>query len=171
MKHSLTLAAFLAFAGGAASAEINVDSIVADYQAQGYSRIEVVNGLTQTKLEAIRGTEKLEVVLDRATGAVLKSETETVGAFENTQPGISVRDRNRDFVRLASAEDKDDDAEDSDHATGSDDGEDHDLGDDHGSDDDHNSDGHDSDDHESDDHNSDGHDSDGHDGSGDSDSD
>lgn len=177
MKRSLTLAVLFAITGGAALAEINVDSLVADYQAQGFTRIEVRNGLTQTKVEAIRGTEKLEVVLDRATGSVLKSETGTVDPFENTSPGVSIRDRNRDFVRSASAgddssgtdsaddESADDDSQD--HASGSDDGAGHDAGDDHGGDDGHDSSGSDSSDHESSDHDSEGHDG-GNSGGGDS---
>jgi hypothetical protein len=109
MTHRLILTAALLFAGNAALA-FTTDSVVNDLSQQGYTRIEVRNGLTQTKVEAIRGTQKLEVVYDRATGAVLKSETEAVEADDDTAPGISIRNRNRDFVRVSSSDDSDDDS-------------------------------------------------------------
>jgi hypothetical protein len=169
MTRTISIAAFFALMGGTAFAEINVDSLVADYQAQGFTRIEIRNGLTQTKVEAIRGTEKVEIILDRASGEVLKTETETVGAFEDKTPGVSIRERKRDFVRTASAEDDNSDDDNEDHVSGSDDGADHDAGDDHGGDADHESDGgddHESSGHDSSDHDSSDHDSGGHDGEG-----
>ncbi len=80
---------------------LTVEQAVADLQAAGYTRIEVKRGLSQMKVEAIRGSEKLELVLDRATGAVLKREAEAVRAGENTAAGVSIRDRGRDFVRVS----------------------------------------------------------------------
>ncbi|PJF08976.1 PepSY domain-containing protein [Pseudorhodobacter sp. MZDSW-24AT] len=88
---------------------LTAEQAIADLQAAGYSRVEVKRGLSQMKVEAIRGTEKLELVLDRATGAVLKREQETVRPGETTTPGVSIRDRNRDFVRGGSASEDDDD--------------------------------------------------------------
>ena len=108
------LAAAILFTGTAAFADITTDSVIADYTAQGYTRIEIRSGLTQIAVEAIRGTEKLEVILDKATGAILKQEVLALGAFDSTTPGVTLRERNRDFVRLVSA--KGDDA-----ATGDDD--------------------------------------------------
>ena len=130
MTHRLILTAALLFAGNAALA-FTTESVVGDLSSQGYTRIEVRNGLTQTKVEAIRGTEKLEVVYDRATGAVLKTETEAVDAGDDTTPGVSVRNRNRDFLRVSSS---DDDSDDDGHRRGR--GSDDDGSDDHDSSDD-----------------------------------
>jgi hypothetical protein len=99
MKKTLTAMAFgLIFAGHMAFA-LTADQVVTDLQAAGYTRVEVKVGPTQMKVEAIRGTEKLEIVYDKATGAILKREIETVRPGENTAAGVSIRDRGRDFVR------------------------------------------------------------------------
>lgn len=136
MTRRLILTAALLFAGNAAMA-FTTESVVNDLTGQGYTRIEVRNGLTQTKVEAIRGTEKLEVVYDRASGAVLKSETERVEADDDTTPGISIRERNRDFVRVSSSNDdsSDDDDDDNRRGRGSDDDDDDDSRDWSGDDD------------------------------------
>lgn len=112
---------------------LTADEAVADLRAAGFTRIEVKVGATQMKVEAIRGTEKLEVVYDRVSGAVLKSEVETVGAGETTAPGVSVRNRDSDFVRVAdrrSDDDSDDDDDDGRRGRGADDA----PGDDNGGD-------------------------------------
>ena len=98
-KTILTLALGLMLSGQGAFA-LTADEVVTDLQAQGYTRTEVRVGPTQIKVEAIRGTEKLEVIYDKATGAVLKTEMDQVRLGENISPGVSVRDRNRDFVRV-----------------------------------------------------------------------
>ncbi len=134
MKNGLKLAAVMIFGAGAAAAQITTDGVIQDLSAQGYSRIEVANGPTQMKVEAIRGTEKLEVIYDTDSGAVLKQETDTVSADDNTAPGVQVRTRTRDFVRAQERvrtgmnDDSDDDSSD-------DDGSDDDSSDDDGSDD------------------------------------
>jgi len=87
----------------------STDQIVSDLQAQGFTRIEVKNGLSQTKVEAIRGTEKVETVFDRATGEVIKQEVETVRAGEDSRPGVEVSNRDRDFVGGSRSDDDDDD--------------------------------------------------------------
>jgi hypothetical protein len=73
---------------------------IAELQAAGYSRIEVKVGPTQMKVEAIRGTEKVELVYNRATGTLLKRGVETLRPGENTASGVFVRERGRDFVRV-----------------------------------------------------------------------
>jgi hypothetical protein len=154
-------------AAGAATAQTTTQDLISDLQADGFTRVEVKRGPTQLKVEAIRGSEKIEMIVDRATGAVLKSEAEEVGAFENTREGVSIRDRNRDFARVerAGGDDEDDDHEgkgrgheddDDDHAS---DDDDHDDGDDDSDDD--NGGDHDRGDDDGD------HDSGGHDGGGD----
>jgi phosphosulfolactate synthase (CoM biosynthesis protein A) len=81
------------------------DQIVNDLRGQGFERIEIDNGINQIKAEAIRGTQKLEVVFDRATGGILKQEVERVRAGEDTRPGLEIRDRNRDFVDAGRVDD------------------------------------------------------------------
>ena len=99
MKLFTTLTAGLLLAGTMAFAQVTPQALASDYQAQGYSRVEIKTGPNQIKVEAIRGTTKTEVVYDRATGAILKTETESVRPGENTRPGVSIRERRRDFVR------------------------------------------------------------------------
>lgn len=120
--------------------------VAADLQAQGYERIEIRTRAGTIKAEAIRGTEKLEVIYDADTGAVLKTEVETVRPGENTAPGLSIRQRRADQGGRAEAEDhgrgrgsddnadhdSDDDDDDQGRGRGSDDGADHDRDDDHG---------------------------------------
>jgi hypothetical protein len=107
MKRTLMMTAALIFAGSMSFAAINTDTIATDLQAQGYTRVEIKKGISQIKVEAIRGTEKLEVIYDIETGAILKQEVETVRPGENTAPGVSVRERNRDFVRVRGNDDDD----------------------------------------------------------------
>ena len=96
---SLVLAAGLAFMAQSAVA-LTAEEVVADYQGQGFTRVEVRVGPTQIKVEAIRGDQKVEVIYDSATGRALKTETETVEAGENTAPGVRIREQSRDFVRV-----------------------------------------------------------------------
>jgi len=155
-KYSFALAAAMMLAGGAAFAQATLDPVVNDfvtsYSADGFTRFEVRSGLTQVKIEAYRGTEKVEVILDKTTGEVLKSETEVAGLFDDNTPGVFIRERNRDFLRSDSDDDSNDDDEDGDDSD--DDSLDDDSSDDDSSDDD-SSDDDSSDDDSSDDDNSD----------------
>ncbi len=139
-KTVLLAVAFAAF-GAVAQAEVNVEALVTQLQSEGYTRIEVTRGRTQVKVEAIRGTEKVETIYDAVTGAILKTENEAVRPQENTNPGVRIRDRNRDFVKSRGSDDDDDDDNDDDD-NGSNDNDDDDNGsnddDDNGGDDDDN---------------------------------
>jgi hypothetical protein len=128
MKRFLMTTAAAVFAGTMAFGAITSDSVITDFQSQGFTRVEVKVGPTQMKVEAIRGTEKVEVIYDIATGTVLKREVGTVGALENTAPGVQVRDRGRDFLR-----DGDDDSSDDDNSGDDDSGDDDDDDDNSGS--------------------------------------
>jgi hypothetical protein len=134
--HPILLAAALSLPTGAALA-LTSQEVIDDLSAQGYTRIEVKVGPTQIKVEAIRGTEELEQVFDSATGNVLKSEVDRVDADDNVTPGVTVRNRNRDFVgaRGDDDDDRDDDRDDDDDDRDGDD-------DDHGHDDDDHDDDH-----------------------------
>lgn len=107
----------------AALAQIDTAGLIAGYQAEGYTSIEVTRGVNQTKVEAVRDTFKVEAVYDNDTGATLKSETGTVGAGDDMRDGVRVRDRNEDFVSGGS-----DDSNDDNSTSGDDDGEDHTSG-------------------------------------------
>jgi hypothetical protein len=163
MKLLATLAAATILSGSMAFAALTTDSLIADLTAQGYTRIEARVGPTQIKVEAIKGDTKVETIYDIATGSVLKQETEQVEPGENTSPGVSVRDRGKDFVEVrANGSVGDDDMDDDHRGHGSDDDDDEDdhggNGGGHGSDDDHDDDhggnggGHGSDDDHDDDH-------------------
>lgn len=137
MKLLSTTAAIVLLSAGLSFAAIDNNALVGTLQSQGYTRIEVKNGPTQTKVEAIRGTEKVEVVYDNATGEVLKREVETVRPGEDIAPGVSIRARDRDFLD-GSSDDSDDDLDDDlddDSDDDSDDNSDDDSADDNDSDD------------------------------------
>lgn len=175
MKRIFLIAALFALPAFTAQAQITTDQLVEAYKAKGYDSIEVTAGPTQIKVEAIMGGQKIEVIYDAETGDILKSETSAVEPGDDIRPGVSVRNKSKDFVKESrSADDSsdddmsDDDGSDdhgsddnggddigSDDNGGDDNSSDDNGGDDNGGDDDstHDSDSHDSgDDHGSDDH-------------------
>ena len=175
-KVILTTATLL-FAGNLAMADAFTDKIVADLQSNGYDRIEIKVGPSQTKAEAINGNRKIEVVYDNATGSIIKQEHESA-AGESISQGVDVRREDRDFERrgddrsddnsMDSADDDDDHGSDdhgSGHDSNDDDGNDDDGSDDHGGDD-HGDDDDGDDDHGGDDHGDDDDRGDDHGGSG-----
>lgn len=124
---ALGLVALLVTTSAQIASALTTDDVIAAFEADGFTRIEVKQGPTQIKVEAIRGTEKVETIYDAETGEVLKSEVETVGPNENVTPGISIRNRDKDFVDVGEDDDDDDDDEDD-----NDDDDDDDDDDDHG---------------------------------------
>ena len=84
----LIFIAGLAFSASMAQA-ITVADVVKTYQDQAYSGIEVKESPNQIKVEAFKDGVKIEVVYDKATGEVIKRESETVGAGE-TNSGLEV---------------------------------------------------------------------------------
>lgn len=99
MKLHATTAALWLVSTGLALAAVDPEALVNDLQAQGFTRIEVKTGPGQVKVEAVRGTEKVERVYDMATGAVLKTETKAVGPGDDLGPGVSFDSRDDDFER------------------------------------------------------------------------
>jgi hypothetical protein len=87
----LTTTAAVAIAASVAFAQSATDQIVSQLQAQGFTRIEIKQGPTQIKVEAIRGNTKVEYIYDTSTGELIKSEIERVGAGDDTSPGVSGR--------------------------------------------------------------------------------
>lgn len=135
------------FMGTMAMADAFTDQIVNDLQSKGFDRIEIKVGPNQTKAEASNGTQKVEVVYDNATGAIVKQETERARE-DGLRTGVEISTRNEDFTgeddsrsRDRSSDDSaDDDNEDDNRGGGSDDDSNDDSADDHGndgSDDDH----------------------------------
>ena len=60
------MTAALILSGGMAFAAVTTDQVVADLQAEGYSWIEVKQGPNQIKVEAVKGTTKVETVISIA---------------------------------------------------------------------------------------------------------
>lgn len=130
-----------------AQADWDAQGIAEKYRGEGYTRIEIRIGVTQAKVEAIKGSTKIEVIYDLATGAIVKSETERVDDDDSTAPGLFVRH----VDRVSFGDDDDDDGRRSGAlSSGDDDDDDDDRGGRHGSgrddDDRHDDDRHDDDD-------------------------
>lgn len=141
MKRLMLLSSALILSATMSFAAVTADSLVTAYQAQGYTRIEVKTGPTQIKVEAVKGTTKVEVIYDAATGAILDQETSRAKR-KDRGTGVEVSTENRDFLN-ANGHDNNGDNGNDDH--GSDDhgadndhsghGSGHDMNDDHGNDD------------------------------------
>ena len=112
MHRSLKLAVAFSIWAGVAQADAFTDAIVTNLQDLGYGFIEIQSGISQVKVEATRGTDKLEVIYDRATGAILKQENEPAEAEDIGRSGVKIRNRDRDFLRDSDDDDRDDDDDD-----------------------------------------------------------
>lgn len=103
LKTILPAATLAAFCGGAAFADAFTDQAIAKFQDMGFDFIEVQDGISQLKIEGIKGTQQLEVVYDKSSGRILKQEQERADARDIGRTGVSVRQRNRNFVDAPSA--------------------------------------------------------------------
>jgi hypothetical protein len=112
--------AAVAFSATMAQATITVNDVVQTYQDAAYTSIEVKEGPTQIKVEAIKDGMKIEVVYDKASGDVIRQESHSASAEDAAQTGVEVSSTDRDFS--------------DDTGVSDDDGANHDAGDDHGSD-------------------------------------
>ncbi len=161
MKTKMKLmVAGMILAAGMATAAVNTDLLISDLQAQGYTWIEVKRGPTQIKIEAIKGSVKVETIIDAETGAVLKREVETASAAEQGRTGVELRDRDRDFIDAGQGGDDDsNDDSDDDNSDDGDDSDDDNSNDDDSNDDDDDNGGHggDDDDNDNDDDDNSGH--------------
>ncbi|MEL6620139.1 MAG: PepSY domain-containing protein [Pseudomonadota bacterium] len=157
LKKSLlmTTSAFV-LTGSMAFANAFSDRVIQNLQADGFTGIEVKNGLTQTKVEAVRGNRKIEVIYDRATGNILKQEWEAAET-DDLRDGVEVQTRMRDFLDGDDLNDDDDDDDDDDR---DDDDDDDDRDDDDDDDDDRDDDRDDDDDNDDHDDRDDDNDSD-----------
>ena len=116
MLKTIGAAAALLMTTSFANAAFDAQGVAAQLQSDGYSRIEIKVGQTIAKVEAIKGTAKIEVTYDIASGDVIKTETEQVGA-DDTAPGVVIGN-----------------TDDNDGRGGDDDGPSHDVSDDQGDD-------------------------------------
>ena len=119
MKNALLLSTALGMLTTAPLyAQSFTDRVVETLSQQGFQTVEIDNGPTQTKFEAVRDGTKMEVVYDRASGEILSQETEPfTGRLVEDQP-IEVDSSTRDFVgdnRDDGDDDNDDDDEDHDN--------------------------------------------------------
>ena len=98
MRRVIALTAALALLGTAATATVSNEALISDLSGKGFTRVEIKHGLTQLRVQAIRGKMRLELVLDAETGLVLRQRTGKIRLFDNTAPGAFVTSRSRDFV-------------------------------------------------------------------------
>ena len=117
--------AAVALSANMAFAAIDPSALADAYLAEGYDYVEVKVGPTQTKVEAIKGTTKVEVIYDNETQAIIKKEQDTADSDETGKVGKEVKTVKDDF------EDGDDDDDE-----GDDEGDDGDDDDDDDDDDD-----------------------------------
>lgn len=152
-----------ALSANMAFAAINPETLAQSYLAEGYSYVEVKVGPTQTKLEAVKGNRKVEVIYDNATSQIIKSEFEDADDDYVGRAGVKIEDSDKDFEDARDDEDDEgDDDENDDDENDDDEGDDDDSDDDDEGDDDE---GDDDDESDSDDDNSgDDGDDDGEDG-------
>lgn len=78
MKRTAIALTLFALTGSAAFAQSAVDAVVQALTDRGFTKIEVNRGLTASKIEAMNGTQKVELTIDNATGQQIKSETSGV---------------------------------------------------------------------------------------------
>ncbi len=97
-----------ALSANMAFAAIDAQALADSYIAEGYTYVEVKVGPTQTKLEAVKGDRKVEVVYDNATNDIIKQEFEAADSDYIGRTGIEIDTSNKDF------EDGDDDENDDD---------------------------------------------------------
>lgn len=122
---NIIIASAIAVTGTCAIAGTAADTIAANLAADGYTSVEVRTGMLRSRIEAIRGSEKLELVVDNSTGDVVKSETGAADddEGEHHKTGENHQDRGHE----SHGEDHGDHG--SDHDSGHDSGHDSDHGD------------------------------------------
>ena len=89
-------AAFI-FGGQMAFAAIDPQVLADSYLANGYTFVEVKQGPTQTKLEALKGANVVEVVYDNGTGEIISQETQPADAEDLGRTGIKIKTTDKDF--------------------------------------------------------------------------
>jgi hypothetical protein len=124
--NSILIASAFSLFAGIAQAAVTANTLAADFQAQGFTAIEVKQGLTQIKVEAVKNGMKTEVIYDMLTGAVLKTEVYAVQAGDRISDGVDIRTRDRDFLNDGGNSSSDDDSSSDDNGGDDDDSDDYD---------------------------------------------
>ena len=93
-----------------------VESIVAQYRSEGFTRLEVDTGPRQIKVEATRDGRELEVVYDAATGAIIYQAWDNERERGDDRPGVYYDRDDDDWVDAQGnyIDDRDDDHDDDD---------------------------------------------------------
>lgn len=120
-KFLLSTTAAIALASNALYAQSITDQIVSQLQAQGYESIEIENGQTQIKVEAILNGRKLEVVYDALTGVILKEEVSTADDDDTLRRGVRISSSDDDDFLDDDEDDNDDDEDEDDNDDNDDD--------------------------------------------------
>ena len=113
-KILLSTTAAIALASAPALAQSATDQIIADLQRQGVTYMEIKQGPTQIKVEAVRDGTKLEVIYDSATGEILRQETEVAEGEYATRTGVEIESDDDEDNEEDDKDDDEDDDEDED---------------------------------------------------------
>lgn len=97
MKRIFLITTALVLAGTIAQAEVTTRALANDYMVQGYDKVEVKRGATQIRVEAIRAGQKVRVVYDIASGAVISNQTSPASQSEQSESGVEVSSGSDDF--------------------------------------------------------------------------
>lgn len=108
----LMFTATAALCANMAFAAIDTQGLADGFIADGYTYVEIKVGPTQTKLEAVKGATKLEIIYDNVTGKELKRETEAADDDYVGRRGVEIENVNRDFEDSDDDDDSDDDNDD-----------------------------------------------------------
>lgn len=111
-KILLTTTAAIALSASAVFAQSIAEQVISQLQSEGYQSIEVTNGRTQVKVEAIRDGMKLEVIYDALTGAILQQEVEEADDDERNDRGVRIENDDEDFLDDDEDDENDDDEDD-----------------------------------------------------------
>jgi hypothetical protein len=76
---AIVLSLALAVLAGGAQAQITGAQILATFQQQGFTRIEVQSLGSTIKVEAVKNGMQVEVIYDTATGKIVKQDSHPVG--------------------------------------------------------------------------------------------
>jgi len=129
MRRHITYTAAILLASTPAYADF-VQTKIDEFFTQGYTHFEVERGTVKSKIEGYSATgEKIEVVIDNVTGAVIREYTETANDDDTRQIIKTIETRYND------SDDDDHDDRDDDHDDRDDDHDDRDDDDDDDDDD------------------------------------
>lgn len=114
MKRMFTMTAAGLLYATTALAQDPVQSLIAQFQNYGYTHIEVKRGPSQIKIEGVLNGMEREIVVDAATGAILKDETERADRVSGDGSRVEVENDDEDFVGDDDDDDRYDDSSDDD---------------------------------------------------------